>query len=326
MQELLTVGKVFWDNRRKFKLRRVNDDVGLERVVTSSNLNRPGLELTGFWSYFDRDRIQLIGLKEHKFLMTLSEEQRINVLKKLYVSGVPAIIFAHSVKPPEPTVEYARKNRLSLLVTKMLTSNLMSQLMDYLDWNLAPSTIVHGSLVDVYGVGVLLTGRSGIGKSEVALDLVERGHRLVADDIVKIIRRADNVIIGTQNEFLEHHMEVRGLGIIDIRNLFGIQAVRQQKRLEIQVELVEWSENISYERIGAEEKYVKILEVNVPLIKLPIYPGKNITVIIEVIAMNHLLKYMGKNTAREFEKRLAARIRKKSDKSFIERYLQRDFE
>ena len=326
MQEPFTVGKVFWDNRRKFKLRRVNDNVGFERVVSSSKLNRPGLELTGFWSYFDRDRIQLIGLKEHKFLMTLSEEQRINVLKKLYVSGVPAIIFTHSVKPPEPTIEFAHKNNLCLLVTRMLTSNLMSQLMDYLDWNLAPSTIVHGSLVDVFGVGVLLTGRSGIGKSEVALDLVERGHRLVADDVVKIIRRADNVIIGTRNEFLEHHMEVRGLGIIDIRNLFGIQAVRQQKRLEVQVELVEWSENIDYERIGAEEKYVKILEVNVPLIKLPIYPGKNITVIIEVIAMNHLLKYMGKNTAREFEKRLAARIRKKSDKSLIERYLQRDFE
>lgn len=326
MQEPLTVGKVFWDNRRKFKLRRLNDDIGFERVIISSKLNRPGLELTGFWSYFDRDRIQLIGRKEHKFLMTLNEEQRINVLKKLYLSGVPAIIFAHSVRPPETTIEFARKNNLSLLVTTMLTSNLMSQLMDYLDWNLAPSTIVHGSLVDVYGVGVLLTGRSGIGKSEVALDLVERGHRIVADDIVKIIRRADNVIIGTRNEFLEHHMEVRGLGIIDIRNLFGIQAVRQQKRVEVQVELVEWSDNVSYERIGAEEKYVKILEVNMPLIKLPIYPGKNITVIIEVIAMNHLLKYMGKNTAREFEKRLAARIRKKSDPSSIERYLERDFE
>ncbi|MBU0711619.1 HPr(Ser) kinase/phosphatase [bacterium] len=326
MQEPLTVGKLYKDNRKVFKLKRFTETVGFDRVVTSSKLNRPGLELTGFWKYFDKSRIQIIGRKENMYFRTLSDNERQKILKKLFTSGTPAIIFAHGAKPPEFSLEIARESKIALLSTPMLTSNLVGRLMDYLDWNLAPSTIVHGSLVDVFGVGLLLTGRSGIGKSEVALDLVERGHRLVADDIVKIIRRADNVIIGTSNEFLEHHMEVRGLGIVDIRNLFGIQAIRQQKRVEVQVELVEWDDNENYERIGAVDKHVSILEVDTPIVKLPIYPGKNITVIAEVIAMNHLLKFMGKNSARDFEKKLAAKIRKKSQISTIEQYLKKDFE
>jgi len=326
MQEPLTVGKLYKDNRKVFKLKRFTETVGFDRVVTSSKLNRPGLELTGFWKYFDKSRIQIIGRKENMYFRTMSDNERQKILKKLFTSGTPAIIFAHGAKPPEFSLEIARESKIALLSTPMLTSNLVGRLMDYLDWNLAPSTIVHGSLVDVFGVGLLLTGRSGIGKSEVALDLVERGHRLVADDIVKIIRRADNVIIGTSNEFLEHHMEVRGLGIVDVRNLFGIQAIRQQKRVEVQVELVEWDDNESYERIGAVDKHVRILEVDTPIVKLPIYPGKNITVIAEVIAMNHLLKFMGKNSARDFEKKLAAKIRKKSQISTIEQYLKKDFE
>ncbi|MCD6441769.1 MAG: HPr(Ser) kinase/phosphatase [Candidatus Marinimicrobia bacterium] len=326
MQEPLTVGRMFKDNRTKLKLKRINGNIGYEHIITSSKLNRPGLELTGFWSYFDKSRIQIIGRKEHKFLKTLPDKDRLKVLKKLYTSGCPAIIFAHGAKPAEDSLEIAKKNNLAMVSTTMLTSTLVGQMLDYLDWNLAPSTIVHGSLVDVYGVGLLLTGRSGIGKSEVALDLVERGHRLVADDVVKIIRRADNVIIGTSDEFLEHNMEIRGLGIVDVRNMFGIKAIRRQKRLEVQVELIDWDNNTNYERIGAKEKYVKILEVNIPIVKLPIYPGKNITVIAEVIALNHLLKYTGENPAKIFEKKLAAKIRKKSNEAILEQYLKKDFE
>jgi len=180
--------------------------------------------------------------------------------------------------------------------------------------------------VDVYGVGLLLTGRSGIGKSEIALDLVERGHRLVADDVVKIIRRADNVIIGTGMELLEYHIEVRGLGIVDVRRIFGVRAIRKQKRLEVQVELVDWSQNEAYERVGADENYRKILGVDTPLIRLPIYPGKNITVIAEVIALNHVLKFLGRNSAREFEKKLKARIMQKSRNHDLDQYLKKDFE
>ncbi|MCG2714914.1 MAG: HPr(Ser) kinase/phosphatase [Candidatus Marinimicrobia bacterium] len=326
MHEPLTVGKIYKDNRQKFKLKRHNNSIGYERVVTSSKLNRPGLELAGFWKYFDKSRIQIIGKKENLYLRTLPEEGRRKIITKLCSSGTPAIIFTHGAKPSDVFLEVARENNIALFSSSTLTSNLIGQMMDYLDWNLAPSTIVHGSLVDVYGVGLLLTGRSGIGKSEVALDLVERGHRLVADDIVKIIRRADNVIIGTSNEFLEHHMEVRGLGIVDVRQMFGIQAIRQQKRVEVQVELVEWDDDANYERIGAKVNYVKILEVNTPLVNLPIYPGKNITVIAEVIAMNHLLKFMGKNIAKDFEKKLANKIREKSRMAMLEQYLKKDFE
>ena len=326
MQEPLTVGKLYKDNRKDFKLKRYNNSIGFDRVINSSKLNRPGLELTGFWKYFDKSRIQIIGRKEKMYFRTLPDNERKLILKKLYNSGTPAVIFAHGAKPPEFSIEIAKECNIAVFSTTMLTSNMIGRMMDYLDWNLAPSTIVHGSLVDVYGVGLLLTGRSGIGKSEVALDLVERGHRLVADDIVKIIRRADNVIIGTSNEFLEHHMEVRGLGIVDVRNLFGIQAIRHQKRVEVQVELVEWDDNTAYERIGAVDKHVKILEVDTPIVKLPIYPGKNITVIAEVIAMNHLLKFMGKNSAKDFEKKLAAKIRKKAQQSTIQQYLEKDFE
>lgn len=326
MHEPLTVGKIYKDNRQKFKLKRHNNSIGYEHVVTSSKLNRPGLELAGFWKYFDKFRIQIIGKKENLYLLTLSEKELRKIIAKLCSSGTPAIIFAHGAKPSDVFLEVARENNIALFSSSMLTSNLIGQMMDYLDWNLAPATIVHGSLVDVYGVGLLLTGRSGIGKSEVALDLVERGHRLVADDIVKIIRRADNVIIGTSNEFLEHHMEVRGLGIVDVRQMFGIQAIRQQKRVEVQVKLVEWDDDANYERIGAKVNYVKILGVNTPLVNLPIYPGKNITVIAEVIAMNHLLKFMGKNVAKDFEKKLAAKIRKKSRIAMLEQYLKKDFE
>lgn len=315
---------MYRDNRERFRLRRANENIGHDRVIVSSKLNRPGLELTGFWEYFDKTRTQVIGEKEGIYFKKLSDKQLRETLNKLFASGCPAVIYAHSIQPQAYAIEAARKNGVAILKTTMLTSNLIAQLMDYLDWNLAPSTIVHGSLVDVYGLGLLLTGRSGIGKSEVALDLVERGHRLVADDVVKIIRRADNVIIGTRNEFLEHHIEVRGLGIVDVRSIFGIRAIRQQKRVEVQVELVEWSDQEDYERIGAEEKYTKILEVDTPLVKLPIYPGKNITVIAEVIALNHLEKYVGKNTAKDFEKKLAKKIRKKA--KILEQYLKKDFE
>ena len=298
MQEPITVGKLYRENREKLKLSRVNKNTGHETLVESAKLNRPGLELSGYWEYCDTSRTQIFGMKESKYLETLDSKFVEATFRRLFSSGVPAAIFAHGTKPPQIAIDVANENGLALFRTNMLTSNLVSLLMDYLDWNLAPFVIEHGSLVDVYGVGLLLTGRSGIGKSEIALDLVERGHRLVADDVVKIIRRADNVIIGTGLELLDYHIEVRGLGIVDVRSVFGIRAIRKQKRVEVQVELVEWSSQENYERIGSEDKYRKILNVDTPIIRLPIYPGKNITVIAEVIALNHILKYMGKNAAK----------------------------
>ncbi len=322
----LTIERFFRDNRVKLRLRRLNHRTGHERLITSAKLNRPGLEICGFWESFDPTRIQLIGKGENKYLETLTEEQIAGIFRKLFSFKVPLIIFTHGVKPPACVLEMAADCGIALLGSPITTTRLVAYLLDYLDWELAPTTIMHGSLVDVYGVGLFLTGRSGIGKSEIALDLVERGHRLVADDVIKIIRRADNVIIGTGVEMLEHHIELRGLGIVDIRHIFGIRAIRQQKRVEVQIELQDWNEVKQYERIGSHEEYVKILNVDIPLIKLPIYPGKNITVIAEVIALNHILKYMGKNAARDFEKRLANQIRLKARINELQKYLKKDFE
>ena len=326
MQELLTVGRIYKDNRSKLKLKCVNGKIGHDRIVNSPKLNRPGLELTGFWEYFDKSRIQLFGMKEKHYLNSVSKEFIKATFKKLFASGIPAAIFAHRTQPSEIVIELANKYGVALFKTSMLTTQFGSFLMYYLDWNLAPSTTVHGSLVDVYGIGVLFTGRSGIGKSEIALDLVERGHRLVADDVVKLTKRADNFIMGSGLQLLEHYIEVRGIGIVDVRNIFGIRAVRQQKRVEVQVELEDWDKEENYERIGANEKYVNILDIDIPLIKLPIYPGKNITVIAEVIALNHLQKFMGKNSAKEFEKKLKARIKEKIRQEELEKYLKQDYE
>ncbi|MCK9244763.1 MAG: HPr(Ser) kinase/phosphatase [Candidatus Marinimicrobia bacterium] len=322
----LTVGRIYQENRKNLGFVRVNGDIGQDTTVTSSKLNRPGLEITGFWDSFDPHRIQLIGEGEFRYIKSLTREKVEEIFEHFFSAKIPLMIFAHNVKPPVCAVRLARKYKVALLATPVTTTLLVASLLDYLDRELAPSTIIHGSLVDVYGIGLLLTGPSGIGKSEIALDLVERGHRLVADDIIKIIRRADNVIIGTGMELLEHHLELRGLGIVDIRNIFGIRAIRQQKRIEVQVELEEWDSTKNFERVGAQDKYTKILGVNIPLINLPIYPGKNITVIAEVIALNHVLKIMGTNAALNFQKKIAATIRQKTQINTLQNYLKKDLE
>lgn len=322
----LTVGRIYQENRKKLGFLRVNGDIGQDTVVTSSKLNRPGLEISGFWESFDPHRIQLIGEGEFRYIKQFPKEKICQIFEHFFAAQIPLMIFTHDIKPPIYVTKLARKYQVALLATPFTTTLLVAALLDYLDRELAPSTIIHGSLVDVYGIGLLLTGPSGIGKSEITLDLIERGHRLVADDVIKIIRRADNVIIGTGVEMLEHHLELRGLGIVDVRNIFGIRAIRQQKRIEVQVELEEWDSTKNFERIGAQEKYTKILEVDIPLINLPIYPGKNITVIAEVIALNHVLKVMGTNAALNFQKKIAATIRQKTHLDDLQNYLKKDLE
>ena len=326
MTEVVTIERLYKDNKKHFKLKAVNPNVGYDRLVTSAHLNRPGFELSGFWDYFDKKRIQILGYKEKRYLKTISEDRLESIFKKLFKYGIPAAVFAHKTRPPKIVVDLANEFNVALFMSPVVTVELGTMLREYLSWHLAPSIIVHGSLVDVYGVGVLFTGRSGIGKSEISLDLVERGHRLVADDVVKLIRRAENVIIGTGLDLLEHHLEVRGLGIVDVNSIFGVRSIREQKRVEVQVELEDWSNVTDYERIGAEDKHINILDVDIPLIKLPIFPGKNITVIAEVIAMNYLLKIGGKNPAKEFSKRLEKKISSKRVQEIIQKYLNKDFE
>jgi len=328
MSDYITVRKLFEENKKRLKLIKENKDIGFDRHIYTPKLNRPGLELTGFWEHFRENRILLFGLKEDCYLRTLSHNRKRDLFNKLFTTNVPAAIFAHSVAVPEEALIMADKFNIGIFTTTTLTTHLNKFLMDYLDWELAPSLTKHGDLVDVYGVGILITGKSGIGKSEVALDLVERGHRLVSDDSVKIIRRSDNVIIGMQpgSKLLEHHLEVRGLGIIDVPRMFGVRSVRTQKRVEVEIRLEIWDESKNYERLGLDSKQSRILDVEVPMIELPIVPGKNITVIAETIAMNHMLKVYGKDSASEFDKRLEMAIKKKSQRLQVANYLKKDFE
>ena len=319
-----TVEKLYQDRKRDLELTLIaGGDESLKRKVTNPELHRPGLALTGFFDRFPAERIQVLGKTEMAFVNTLSPDHLAGAASRILATSVPMVIIAKGVTPPEELARAADRYKVPLFSSRLTTTALITRLGAFLDHLFAPSTNVHGTLVDVYGVGLLYTGKSGIGKSEVALDLVERGHRLVADDVVKVTRMAPDVLIGNSSELLGHHMEIRGVGIIDIEELFGIRSIRLQKRIEVEVRLVLWSETETYERLGLEEEATSILGVRTPILYVPISPGKNITVISEVIAMNHMLKMYGENSAVELTKKLAERL---SRRSVVQDYLEADIE
>ena len=299
------------------------NEAGLAKAIQSPELHRPGLALTGFFERFTYKRIQILGETEMAYLNRLPKDQLIDMAHKLFSYDLPMVVISKGITPPLAFLSCADEHSTSVFSSRLSTSELTNRLSAYLDHAFAPSINVHGTLVDVYGVGLLYTGKSGIGKSEVALDLVERGHRLVADDVVKVTRVAPDVIMGSGSELLGHHMEIRGVGIIDIEELFGIRAIRLQKRIEVEVHLTYWSETADYERLGVEDKSTTVLGAKIPLLNIPISPGKNITVISEVIAMNHMLKVYGENSALEFTKKLSQRLSRQS--STVE-YLESDYE
>jgi len=296
---------------------------GLKKIISNPELHRPGLALTGFYERFASKRVQIIGETEATYLSQLSEDRLKEISRKMFDYGLPLVIITKGIAPPAGFIEAADLSGTCIFSSKLSTAELTTKLSAYLDHLFAPSIMVHGSLMDVYGVGLLYTGKSGIGKSEIALDLVERGHRLVADDVVKITRAAPDVLLGNSSELLGHHMEIRGIGIIDIEELFGIRAIRLQKRIEVEVNLTLWSETEEYERLGLEDKKTKVLGVEIPIVRVPISPGKNITVISEVIAMNHMQKVYGENAALEFTKKLSQTL---SRQSVTKDYLESDFE
>ena len=303
--ETVTVERLLEDRRNQFELAVLAGRTGLKRMILNAEIHRPGLALSGFVERYPNKRTQVLGETELAYLNSLGASARRDVLERLYRLDLPLVVLSKNLAPPEEMVLLADQYQTTLLNTRLSTTEFISRLSIYLETRFAPSTQIHGTLVDVYGVGLLYTGKSGIGKSEVALDLVERGHRLVADDVVKITRRSADVIIGTAGERLGHHMEIRGIGIINVEKLFGIRAVRQQKRVEVEVRLELWQDEVEYERLGLEDKFTTILGTEIPLVTIPLSPGKNITVISEVIAMNHMLKVYGVHTPREFSKALA---------------------
>lgn len=278
--------------------------------VTEADLHRPGLALAGYIKTFTYQRIQVIGNTESEYLEHLSEDERKKAFSNLTQFDIPIIITTDDNELSPALQDKAQEAGIPLFKTNIETTKFMFLLRDFLEDQFAMQTMVHGTMVDVYGIGILIAGKSGIGKSEVALDLVERGHRLVADDVV-ILTRKSNVLMGAATEMNKHFMEIRGLGIIDIMSMFGIRAIRYQKRLEVVLELSLWDETKDIERTGLDKDQMDILDVEVPLVHLPITPGKNITVIAEVIAMNHLLSHYGYDAAQAFQDKVKTNIAKK---------------
>lgn len=291
--QTLSVARLFEDQRQELQLDQLTESLASRREITVSDIHRPGMALMGFVENFLPERIQIIAQTEITYLATLGETEVRAAIDRLFQFSMPCIIVCKGLDVPAWLLQRANECDVPVLRTPQSTTPFIHSLTLYLDHMFAPQVTVHGSLVDVYGCGLLFTGRSAIGKSETALDLVERGHRLVADDVVTITRRHGDVLIGSGNQLLRHHMEIRGLGIIDVQSIFGIRAIRLQKRVEVQVQLSEWSAEGDYERVGIDERRIEILGVGIPLVEVPITPGKNITVIAEVIALNYLVKVTG---------------------------------
>ena len=323
MAKELSLEQFLNDFGERLQMERLNPGIPLERAISTVELNRPGLELVGYWDFFEPERIQVFGNKEMAFLTTLSDENLETVISRFFKLQVPCAIFANSLEPSDLMYSLAEQHQVPMFQSAMQATELVANLNEILSRHLAPSTTEHGSMVDVYGIGMLFIGRSGIGKSEVSLDLVERGHRLVADDVVRIRREGSIVLIGSGHELLEHRLEVRGIGIMDVRRMFGIRSIRAQKRLEVVVELVEWDPHESFDRLGLDEQMTEILGVDIPYVRLPIFPGKNITVLAEAIALNQLLKIYGEYPAREFQDQLLEKIREQSN---LRDYLRKDYE
>ena len=283
------------------------------RPITTSDIHRPGIALVGYLDNFLSERILVFGQTEILYLRGLTPPQVRDALAPILQFDLPCIIISKRLEPPAEMMELAHERAIPILRTALQTTDMIHKIRDLLDEFFAPTTTVHGTLVDVYGVGLLFTGRSAIGKSECALDLVERGHRLVADDVVTIKRKAANVLIGSGNELLRHCMEIRGIGIIDVQAIFGIRAIRAQKRVEVEVNLREWDSKEDYERLGLQDQFSALLEVQIPLVAIPIFPGKNITVISETIALNYLVKSYGYNPAEHFSDNLVQLLRRKAN-------------
>ena len=291
--QTLSVARLFEDERQELQLEQLTESLASSREITLSDVHRPGMALMGFVENFLPERIQILALTELTYLATLKPEAVRAAIDRLFQFEMPLIVVCKGLEVPPHLIQLANQHKVPVLRTTQSTTPFIHSLTAYLDYMFAPQSTVHGSLVDVYGCGLLFTGRSAIGKSETALDLVERGHRLVADDVVTITRRHGDVLIGAGNQLLRHHMEIRGLGIIDVQAIFGIRSIRLQKRVEVEVNLREWSASEDYERVGLDDRKTSILGVEIPLVQVPITPGKNITVIAEVIALNYLVKVTG---------------------------------
>ena len=325
MSRKVTVGNFLSSFGESLSLTDIGGGVGLDTVIPNSDISSPGLALAGYVDRFVAERLQVLGETEITYLVSIAASERSRILSRFFTFAIPAVIVTKNQEPPEGLLEEAGRAGIPLLRTTLKTAEFYRRIKPVLEGEFAETTTLHGSLADVFGVGLFFTGQSGIGKSECVLDLVERGHRLVADDLVITKRRGNDVLIGRGHELQRHHMEIRGVGLIDIPSIFGIRAVRQQKRIEVVVRLTEWDQTAVVDRTGLDVENTTILGVEIPLITVPLNPGKNITVIAEVIALNHLLRYSGVNPAEVFNERLIGKMRRAAAGN-VRDYLQEDEE
>lgn len=302
--EAIRVGALLEDNRFDLRLQLLAGKQGLSRRISSARIQKPGLVLAGFTENLHKERVQVFGNTEMSYIATLAKERVREVMRMFFQQDVACLVVTKGLEVPPEVVAAADEAGVPLLRTVHLSSTFIESVQSWLEDVLTAQTSMHGVLLDVFGVGILLLGKSGIGKSEIALDLVMRGHRLVADDIVEIRKHLPDTIYGAGSEIIKHHMEIRGLGIINIKDLFGVAAIRERKKIEIVLELVEWDPSVEYDRLGVEEKKYRVLDVEIPMLVVPVRPGRNMTTIVEVAARNHLLKLQGHHSAREFQERL----------------------
>ena len=276
--------------------------------ISNPEVNRPGLALAGFLELFEASRIQIIGLAENKYLSELSDEAREKSIENLFATRCVAVIFTTGIEVGDMILKYAKKYNVPVLRSKEKTSSLMAALIASLNLNLAPRITRHGVLVEVYGEGLLLLGDSGVGKSETAIELVKRGHRLIADDAVEIKRASAKALVGSAPEIIRNYVELRGIGIVDVRRLFGMGAVKDAEKIDLIINLEHWIQGKMYDRLGLDEEKMDILGIELPCITIPVKPGRNLAIIIEIAAMNNRLKKMGYNTAEEFNKKLMSQL------------------
>lgn len=308
MAEELKVDKII----EKMELKVLTPDIDTaDKIVTVPDINRPALQLAGFFDHFDSERVQVIGRVEAAYIATMDKETKLERYEQLLSYNVPCIVYCRGQEADEEMVEMARKYQIPLLQTSAQTSSFEAEIIRWMKVQLAPCISIHGVLVDVYGEGVLITGESGIGKSEAALELIKRGHRLVTDDVVEIRKVSDETLIGTAPEITRHFIELRGIGIIDVKTLFGVESVKETQGIDMVIHLEDWDKEKEYDRFGLEEEYTEILGNKVVCHNLPVRPGRNLAVIVESAAVNWRQKKMGYNAAKELYNRVQNSINRK---------------
>ena len=301
-----------YDMTKQLNLKEVIPEINTREIfITQAEINRPALQLAGFFEHFSNKRIQIIGNVEYLYLQEIRKDDAAEgiIFERLFSAGIPCLVFCNSLEPNNRMTYIAKKYNVPILISRETTSEFMAEVIRWLGVELAPSISIHGVLVDVFGEGILITGESGIGKSEAALELIKRGHRLVSDDVVEIKRVSKETLVGSSPEVTRFFIELRGIGIIDVRKLFGVESVRMAQNIDLVIQLEDWNKETDYDRLGLEEKYVEYLGNKVVAHSLPIRPGRNLAIIVETAAINHRQKKMGYNAAEELYKRVTGQIR-----------------